>query len=148
MRPCTAYVSRPNRNDENPTRSRESSFVAPQSSKERSSRSGEGSYVDPWNSNTELVLPASTKEFGRLSPVPFNDKQPKQENRNPHWCQLFKGFKQHLQRPPLEQGKERKQDEGMPPNQENKVVVMKVAEDEDLVRAMLWHQGAEKSAGS
>jgi hypothetical protein len=36
----------------------------------------------------------------------------------------------------------------MPPNQENKVVVMKVAEDEDLVRAMLWHQGAEKSAGS
>jgi hypothetical protein len=126
LRQCTAYVSRPNRNDEEPTRSRE------------------GSYVDPWNSNIELVLPASTEEFGRLSPVPFDDKQPKQENRNPHWGQLFKGFKQHLQRPPLEQGKERKQDEGMPPKQENRVVVMKVTEEEDLVPAMSWHQRAEK----
>jgi hypothetical protein len=33
----------------------------------------------------------------------------------------------------------------MPPNQENKVVVMKVAEDEDLVPAMSWHQRAEKT---
>jgi hypothetical protein len=56
----------------------------------------------------------------------------------------LKGFKQHLQRPPLEQGKERKQDDGMPPKQENKVVLMKVEEDEDLVPAMSWHQRAEK----
>jgi hypothetical protein len=56
----------------------------------------------------------------------------------------LKGFKQHLERPPLEQGKERKRYEGMLPKQENKVVVMKVEEDEGLVPAMSWHQRAEK----
>jgi hypothetical protein len=86
LRQFTASVFRPNHNNEESTRSREGSNVAPHSySKELSSRSRENAYVDSWNSHIVLSPPKTNQTLGQLSRIPFDDNPPKQENRNPHW---------------------------------------------------------------